>query len=165
MKRRAALAVALTLTTIAGFLIVTYSVQIGFFGSSGDSEVVASDLMTEAAEATSVPALTPTQASSLQVIDEYIYQDVFIPVQGGQDVGGTQQDTPAERAEAPPDPTPRAADGNSDLPDPAGDQDCDDDCDDDGDDDDDEVHHEGDDDGDDDDDDDHHDDDDEEDDD
>ena len=74
MKRRAALALALCLTTIVGFFIVGYGTQIGFFGgSSGTSDAAAHTDPTAAA--TQPPAAAPSQP---HVIEQYIYRYVFV---------------------------------------------------------------------------------------
>src|SRR3990170_82004 len=74
MKRRAALALALCLTTIVGFFIVGYGMQIGFFGGgSGPGDAVAQ------ADPTATPTQPPAAApSEPQVIEEYVYRDVFV---------------------------------------------------------------------------------------
>ncbi len=114
MKRRAALAAALTLTTMVGFFIVAYGTQVGFFGlfggSSGD-EALASDSLDVPAEAPAVLVPTPLQVSAPepQVIDQYYYEDVFVPAQGpGGGGGGSEQGTPEGDADAPANPTPAA---------------------------------------------------------
>src|SRR3990172_8802557 len=74
MKRRAALALALCLTTIVGFFIVGYGMQIGFFGGgSGPGDAAAQADPT--AEPTQPPAAAPSQP---QVIEQYVYRDVFV---------------------------------------------------------------------------------------
>jgi len=73
MKRRAALAVALCLTTIVGFFIVGYGMQIGFFGGGGPGDAAAQADPT--AEPTQPPAAAPSQP---QVIEQYVYRDVFV---------------------------------------------------------------------------------------
>ena len=84
MKRRAALALALCLTTIVGFFIVGYGMQIGFFGGgSGPGDAVAQADPT--AEPTQPPAAAPSQP---QVIEQYVYRDVFSsPSEGAASTG------------------------------------------------------------------------------
>jgi len=85
MKRRAALALALCLTTIVGFFIVGYGMQIGFFGGgSGPGDAAAQADPT--AEPTQPPAAAPSEP---QVIEQYVYRDVFVssPGEGGASTG------------------------------------------------------------------------------
>ena len=126
MKRRAALAVALCLTTIVGFFIVGYGKQIGFFGGGGDpGDAVAQADPT--VEPTQRPAAAPTQP---QVIEEYVYRDVFVsnpgeagpssgsssaasagltPEPGAKPASATRDNPPAPTATAAPQPTPQVA--------------------------------------------------------
>ena len=74
MKRRAALALALCLTTIVGFFIVGYGMQIGFFGGgSGPGDAAAQADPT--AEPTQPPPAAPAEP---QVIEQYVYRDVYV---------------------------------------------------------------------------------------
>ena len=111
MKRRAALALALCLTTIVGFFIVGYGMQIGFFGGgSGPGDAAAQSNPT--AEPTQPPPAAPTQP---EVIEQYVYRDVYV---SSQDSGGVSGSTaapqpPKEAAPVtqtkPPAPTPTPA--------------------------------------------------------
>src|SRR3990170_2198365 len=85
MKRRAALALALFLTTIVGFFIVGYGMQIGFFGGGrgpGDPPAQADPT----AEPTPPPPAAPAEP---QVIEQYVYRDVFVssPSEGAASTG------------------------------------------------------------------------------
>jgi len=85
MKRRPALALALCLTTIVGFFIVGYGTQIGFFGGgSGPGDAAARADPT--AEPPQPPAAAPSQP---QVIEQYVYRDVFVssPGEGAASTG------------------------------------------------------------------------------
>ena len=85
MKRRAALALALCLTTIAGFFIVGYGMQIGFFGGgSGPGDAAAQSDPT--VEPTQPPAAAPSEP---QVLEQYVYRDVFVssPSEGAASTG------------------------------------------------------------------------------
>ena|SRR3990172_772097 len=122
MKRRAALALALCLTTIVGFFIVGYGTQIGFFGGgSGPGDAAARANPT--AEPTQPPAAAPSQP---QVIEQYVYRDVFVssPGEGAASTGSasaagagpaakvapaTPDNPPTPTATPTPRPTPQAA--------------------------------------------------------
>jgi len=126
MKRRAALALALCLTTIVGFFIVGYGMQIGFFGGgSGPGDAVAQ------ADPTATPTQPPAAApSEPQVIEEYVYRDVFVsnsdegaasggsasaagagaaPEPAAKAAPATPENPPAPTATTAPQPTPQAA--------------------------------------------------------
>ena len=100
MKRRAALALALCLTTIVGFFIVGYGMQIGFLG--GDSG--AGDAAAQAdptAEPTQPPAAAPSEP---QVIEQYVYRDVYV---SSPDSGSTNAVAGGRGAPKPPQETAR----------------------------------------------------------
>jgi len=85
MKRREALALALCLTTIVGFFIVAYGTQVGFFGGSSGAQDAAAQ-----ADPTAEPTQPPAAAapSQPQVIEEYVYRDVFVSGSGGEGATG-----------------------------------------------------------------------------
>ena len=99
MKRRAALALALCLTTIVGFFIVGYGMQIGFFGGgSGPGDAAAQADPT--VEPTQPPAAAPSEP---QVIEQYVYRDVFVSNPGeGAESTGSAGATGGEAAPNPP---------------------------------------------------------------
>lgn len=118
MKRRAALALALCLTTIVGFFIVGYGMQIGFFGG-GNGPGDAAAQADPTAEPTQPPAAAPSEP---QVIEQYVYRDVFVssPDAGATGGGGapkppqetapiTQTKPPTATATPTPQQTPQAA--------------------------------------------------------
>jgi len=74
MKRRAALALALCLTTIVGFFIVGYGKQIGFFGG-GSGPGDASAQADPTPEPTQPPPAAPAEP---QIIEQYVYRDVYV---------------------------------------------------------------------------------------
>jgi len=75
MKRRAALALALCLTTIVGFFIVGYGKQSGLFGGgSGPGDAAAQADPT--AEPTQPPPAAPAEP---QIVEQYVYRDVYVP--------------------------------------------------------------------------------------
>ena len=80
------MALALFLTTIVGFFIVGYGMQIGFFGGgNGPGDAVAQ------ADPTAEPAQPPAAAAPAepQVIEQYVYRDVFVssPSEGAASTG------------------------------------------------------------------------------
>src|SRR3972149_79328 len=99
MKRRAALALALCLTTIVGFFIVGYGKQIGFFGGGsgpGDSSAQADP----PPQPTPPPPAAPVEP---QVIEQYVYRDVYVPspdsgTASGGGGGGTSAPQPPNEA-------------------------------------------------------------------
>ena len=101
MKRRAALALALCLTTIVGFFIVAYGMQIGFFGG-GDGPGDAAAQTDPTAEPTQPPAAAaPAQP---EVIEQYVYRDVYIasPDSGSTNAGASGTTAPKPPQEAAP---------------------------------------------------------------
>jgi len=84
MKRRAALALSLFLSTIVGFFIVAYGTQVGFFGSRQ-----AQDDAAPAGGADQAGQPTPTlMQPPARVIEQYVYEDVVVP---GSDSGGSTE--------------------------------------------------------------------------
>ena len=94
MKRRAALALALCLTTIVGFFIVAYGTQLGFFGGSSGAQDAAAQADPTAEPTQPSAAAAPSQP---QVIEEYVYRDVFVssPDAGAAGGGAAPQSAPA----------------------------------------------------------------------
>ena len=86
MKRRAALALALCLTTIVGFFIVGYGMQIGFFGGGNGTGDAAAQ-----SDRTAEPTQPPAAAAPAQpeVIEQYVYRDVYVssPGEGAASTG------------------------------------------------------------------------------
>ena len=79
MKRRAALALALCLTTIVGFFVVAYGTQVGFFGSDDSSNAGA---LADPSAAAS-PAIASTAAPEPEIIEQVIYKDEFVAAPSG----------------------------------------------------------------------------------
>jgi len=102
MKRRTALAIALLFTTIAGFFIVAYGNQSGFFGGRDASEDSgAAQPAVGETSPSSVPAVpTPT----VRVIEQYVYEDVAVPApdSGGTAAGPTSSGGTTTGAPTPP---------------------------------------------------------------
>jgi len=119
MKRRAALALALCLTTIVGFFIVGYGKQIGFFGG-GSGPGDASAQADPTPEPTQPPPAAPAEP---QVIEQYVYRDVYVSDSGEaakptaaapapkppQEAAPIKANPPAPTAAPAPQPTPQTA--------------------------------------------------------
>jgi len=77
MKRRAALAASLCLTTIVGFAIVVFGRQDGLFGA-GDSS--GGEAQAVAVVATDVPPPAPTDVPQPTpiIIEQYVYRDEYV---------------------------------------------------------------------------------------
>src|SRR3989304_5265212 len=95
MKRRAALALALCLTTIVGFFVVAYGTQVGFLGGGSGAQDAAAQ-----ADPTAEPTQPPAAAapSQPQVIEEYVYRDVFVSSPDAEAVSGEAAPRPAQDA-------------------------------------------------------------------
>src|SRR3990172_9867938 len=109
MKRRAALALALLFTTIAGFFMVAYGHQAGFFGGrDGAEDGGPADAVAEQRQPTPT-TVPPDPTETVRVIEEYLYEDVAVPapasggataVQPGSG-GGTTTGVPINPAPTP----------------------------------------------------------------
>ena len=95
MKRRAALALALCLTTIVGFFVVAYGTQVGFFGGSSGALNAAAQADPTAEPTQPAAAAAPSQP---QVIEEYVYRDVFV---SSSDAGAASGEAAPQSAPAP----------------------------------------------------------------
>src|SRR3989304_7080371 len=95
MKRRAALALALCLTTIVGFFIVAYGTQLGFFGGSSGAQDAAAQADPTAEPTQPSAAAAPSQP---QVIEEYVYRDVFVSSPDAGAASGEAAPRPAQDA-------------------------------------------------------------------
>jgi len=110
MKRRAALAIALLFTTIAGFFIVAYGNQSGFFGGRDASEDsgAAQPAVGETSPSSQAAVPTPT----VRVIEQYVYEDVPVPAPASSG-GGAAEPASGTGTVAPTSPAPTPTGGST----------------------------------------------------
>jgi len=95
MTRRAALAIALCLTTIVAFFIVAYGSRSGLFGGDHGADRAAAQV-DPTAEPTQPPALAaPSQP---EVIEQYVYRDVYVPSPDSGTASGTTAPRPPQES-------------------------------------------------------------------
>jgi hypothetical protein len=123
MKRRAALAASLLLTTIAGFVIVAYGTREGLFGGGDDGAGASPQVAAQPLNLPAVPTASPTPI----IIEQIVYRDEYI---AGQSSSGDGADAPTSPPPASPPatsapgdtdqpPPPAADEGDDDAPPPA----------------------------------------------
>jgi hypothetical protein len=120
LNRRVSIALALLLTTVAGFVITTYGMNNGMFGGDGD----AAPLQVQA----TIPATPAATAPPPQVVEQVVYRDEYVRVSApSSSTGGeaapqpaappaartSEQDDEDDVATAPPQPTNPPAAGQS----------------------------------------------------